>query len=373
MKFRLLFALLAFLFVASISVMPEQASAQTTVFSISPGDGLTTSGGLFAPALTPVYTTPPTYSDDDKDYDPLEEFVGGLKADASTEIERDKSRAGNRQITRILSGQIDRKMGIGPGRGPGDRPEEIAYSLDGAPQTGLSAGDGMATRFGLWQDTSVSIISGTESFRGYDGALLNVMAGFDYSFSDRFIVGLGLGWEYSGMGTDINGHQEHNGFTLAPYAAVDLYRNTLLEAMGAFTWSAVNQGSGPDYGSFRSMFGLQLAQHYLVNNWHLMANIGWSYSYTDAWQNRVNDVQIGELAFGGKVGYTFERVEPYLQVRYVVDTLAARDSDPDDFEGTFGLDILLTEQLFLNLEATNMFFRDHEYNTRLLGHLRYEF
>jgi hypothetical protein len=79
-----------------------------------------------------------------------------------------------------------------------------------------------------------------------------------------------------------------------------------------------------------------------------------------------------ELRVGGKAGYMFSFMQPYVGVAYLYD-VAETKRDPDEVEGAIGIDFFPTENFVISLEAANSFFRYDTYNARFGLNLRYQF
>ena len=262
---------------------------------------------------------------------------------------------------------------------------------DTLQMTGLSAG-GEASKFGVWFNPSYSWLDSDRSGSEYDGDAFLAMGGIDYEATPKVLIGLALGYEDSDLDTDYNGGTfESNGFTLAPYLAINLMDNLSFDAVAAFSWldndvtRTTNRGDlSGSYDSDRYMVSVNINYYRLVNNWNLSATAGYLYtnedqdSYEESGDatNTVDDadVHLGEWRIGGRVGYFINAAEPYCSLAYLYDTSRSDSSgDRNEMEGILGLNYYPTDQFICSAEVRNSFFRSDFNSTEFMVNLRYAF
>jgi len=142
-----------------------------------------------------------------------------------------------------------------------------------------------------------------------------------------------------------------------------------------------------NYNSFRSMCSTNLTWYHLLEHWNFSAKAGFMYAneYSESYIERSSyglraeigdrNAYLGEWSFGGRIGYFFDNVEPYVSLTWLWDPWMpnARTLDQDELEATLGLNIAATDRLTFSTELTNTFFRKFVNSTSLMCNARYEF
>ncbi len=273
------------------------------------------------------------------------------------------------------------------------------YEINTDGMRGMSAGEGQSRDglgLGFWVNGTYGLIGNTSSSSKYDGQTALVMGGVDYVLTDRIVVGVGFGIEGAYMKTKFygtKGDAGNVGLTIAPYLSIALMENLIFDMVGSV--SMLNKGStATAYNdAVRWMLSPNLTYYHLLNNWKFSGTLGLMYArevgyhYTNSsnlWlvsTPKAKDWVLGgkpaafetcELRAGGRVGYIFSFMEPYLGLAYLYD-VAETQVDPDEVEGVIGVDFYPLHNFIVSLEAANSFFREDTYNARFMMNLRYEF
>jgi len=244
-------------------------------------------------------------------------------------------------------------------------------------------------RWGVWAMPSVSWLSSPSAASKFNGNLYSFMGGLDYKITERFLVGVGLGYEYLYLKTSFNrGNMSENGLTAMPYAAFMITDTTILDTSFGLTAAHYNTMRNDNitakYDSTRTSWGTNLTQYFLLDKWTFSARVGNIYAneYRPTYWESDNrgpvssgNTYLGEMQLGGNVSYSFDRFTPFISAAYLYDyALRSGDQmDRDELQGTLGLSFKAMDSLSLNLQLTNSFFRENINNTRLLLNMRYEF
>jgi hypothetical protein len=282
---------------------------------------------------------------------------------------------------------------------PSNQVSQLRYPLDKTQladkerASGLAAGE-QGPRWGVWANGSVAKLGNSSQDTRFDGALYTGMTGADYRISDRLLVGFSVGAEHSNLRTQFNdGHQYLSGVTLAPYIGFALLDELILDVSASLTLQQGNQHRtmgflryDSRYQGTRTMLSSNLTYAKVLDNWRLSATGGFMYAndhapeYTEYSQilSRTIDRResyVGEFSLGGRVGYLFEKCEPYAGLTYLYDPWMTRGAelDRDEVEGLIGVNYVPIPAFLLSLELTNSFLRQDTNVTKLAINARYEF
>ncbi len=190
-------------------------------------------------------------------------------------------------------------------------------------QTGLNAGDGMASSvFGLWANYSYNDFDSDFAFQGtslaYDADAHNVLGGFDRLFGDRFLLGVAFGYQWLETDTRFNGGgQDSDGFTVAPYAAVLLSDIFSIDLSGGYSSLEYDQNR------ISPADGTGIEARFDSDRWFVATNLN-------------AFLPVDRFIFGAKVGYLYteEDQDAYLETGSVASanagllrTVASRNID----------------------------------------------
>lgn len=327
---------------------------------------------------------------------------GGNENTASQVVSEEVTKQSSRTTKRILGKRIAALMAPRPsGAAPGGTNQdphavnvsELGYGLD-TPPMGLAAGDAF-NKWGAWANGSVTKMANYSADQKYNGAMASSLAGIDYKLRENLVFGVAAGYEYTSLNTEFNdGELRSNGFTVAPYAAYAILDSLVVDVTAAFTLLSNDTlrnrtlfNLEASYYSFRSMISSSINWYHVIGNWTLNANTGFMYAneyspeYTEegAFGMRTtvpsSNAYVGEWSWGGRIGYLFSQMEPYVSVTYLWDAWMSGPSsqDPDEFEASIGVNLMASSSFLVTFELTNSFARDDVQNTSFMTSLRYEF
>jgi hypothetical protein len=174
----------------------------------------------------------------------------------------------------------------------------LAAAASDAPPVG--SGSGGSNSESVWMSTAINSIENDFSRTAFYGATQNLVAGFDLTRSDRYVLGLSVGYEASNFTTKFNaGNEKTRGFNINPYFAWLLSDTWSLDAIlgyGDFETRqsrtvpvvAIPLTTGPvnsDFSSKRSLASTNLTNIQTLGNWKLTGSLGylWSKRESDAY------------------------------------------------------------------------------------------
>lgn len=288
--------------------------------------------------------------------------------------------------------------GFTPGNGGNNntpnQPQAFDFRLNGG---GESGGDG-PSRNGIWAQGMWADVDKTEQYLKMHGNVYNVTIGADHRFSDRFLVGIALGYENVDFTTTFNtGKYKDEGETVSPYFAYTLSKNWTFDAAGSYSWLSYH--SNRDDGQFVSSSfsgnrvgaSANMTGNFAYGNWRLQSKTGVFYSfehqdsYTDSALEAVdtNSFALGRLSTGGKFGYDFNGVLPYIKLIAEWDfrtpasvlKINGQQSEVDHGGGESGIGIEINRRGFSgSLEADyNSLGRQDLDVWAIIGRVRWEF
>ena len=302
----------------------------------------------------------------------------------------------------VLSARVFDAVGaIGGGTDTGDLGAKSFYAGSGMQVgEGKSAGGG-ERRVGVWTNVAYSNIEDDLSSTAYDGNAYSLLVGADYRVSDRFLVGLAIGYENIDLDTTFNrGDIEADGFTVAPYAGYVINRYFTVDVSGGYTDSDTDMTrTSPASGSpitgqmdsSRWFVGGNLNAHYRINRISLLGRAGLLYATenqdafteSDTTFNPERDIDLGQLRIGGQVAYNIGKVQPYLTGTYEYDFnrevvvvgagQATPANDRSGFEVGGGVRFALSDRVSGGIEGSTHVGRDDFSSTSVSGNVRIKF
>ena len=228
--------------------------------------------------------------------------------------------------------------------------------------SGGGGGGGSDTQ-SLWISTTTDSLENTFSRTAFYGATQNVIAGYDFTRSDSYILGISGGYEASNYVTKFNsGNEKTGGYNLNPYAAwliSDAWSLDLIAGYGTFdTKQSRTVGTGPlttlavdsEFSSKRGFASSNLTHISTWDDWKLTGSLGylWSRRENDAYMESIapplgSDVPsskqtsrqwnlLGEVAYGRGNSETFlgARYEDILNFEKVELTAGAGEQPAND-------------------------------------------
>ena len=236
-------------------------------------------------------------------------------------------------------------------------PLKNAFDIPGAPssdgQTGLSSGD-EASGLSVWGSFANSWSSDTFSATDSDTVSQTGTLGVDKQISDRITVGASVTFTHSDTDTNYAvGSIESNGFTLMPYASMQLTDWLSADASFGYSYTETDQtvgGVSSDFNTdgYMGTFNLNASKWYgslmASATAGLMVNSNKRATYTDSngtvYQSSTDNLTQANV--GMSVGYWMEPMMPYISVGYAYDieaeapSTAGASDDPDEFKLSVG-------------------------------------
>ncbi len=303
-----------------------------------------------------------------------EALAGQVAEQALRKVNVQALRDQRRSLERMFYKRAMNVFGAKPGLSGGGQGVAGATS-------GMSSGE-YAPAWSLWADGSITPFGGWASGAQNNGTDYVAMAGLELVPTDRFMIGLGVGYGH----TDIFYHvgygakQHDNSLIVNPYLAVSFTDWLMLAVEGGLTFGAsqfsgdVATGAGSRNADYlTSSIGAALIPSYAFDRLVLSGQFGYSYSYKDYHSASFQDASTGLLNAGVGLAYHFDKCAPYINAMYSYDTLARDGYQPSDMVGVVGLAFTPVENFQADISVANTFFRAEEYNTSFDLTLRYTF
>jgi len=272
----------------------------------------------------------------------------------------------------LVSSRVSQfRQGSGSGRA-GIQSQSLFAAGNG---TGASAGENMDTRMGVWGNLAYLRSEGDKTGANFESDLMSGMVGFDYrlgSIDMPTFIGLGLGYETADITTSFNrGSIDTTGMTIAPYVSFGLTKVFSLDVVAGYTMLSYDTtrkdplSNANITGSFDAdrIFGAaDLVGGWSMNKWNLGGRVGMSYvtEEQDAYResNGVaraqSDIDIGAANTGVRLGYSFDKVEPYIGGTYSYNVSQSGEGVYDGrntLGGSVGLNFAVMPNLSVNVEG----------------------
>lgn len=231
---------------------------------------------------------------------------------------------------------------------------------------GRSAGDTFAN-WSPWLSYARTSSENNLSSTAYDGTQDSFLLGADYTFSERLVAGLAVGYENNEVTTAFNGGSlDNKGYTFAPYIAYLLTDTISIDGTVGYSNLSIDQtrinfgGGGnvilADTDADRWFVASNLNTFHRYRDLSLLGRVGIIYSEDDqdGYAERgaggqavaSNKSEFGQLQIGGEVAYSVHAIEPFASVYYEYDYesetpqvaagQAAPSRDDDDFRISAG-------------------------------------
>lgn len=214
--------------------------------------------------------------------------------------------------------------------------DHAMFAYNDLASAGGSSGGGGDTN-SLWINSSFSSLKNTFSRTRFDGDIQMIMAGYDHTVSDRYTLGVALGYQTSNLVTRFNtGDERTKGFNISPYFAYMLSDTWSIDlslghgkfntaqsrtiGTGAFTSMTVNN----DFSSTRSFMATNLTNVSAVGDWNLTGSIGIFAAklkqdgFVDSLTGTVpgSNKSIKQWNLAGEAAYSHRDSESYVGVVY---------------------------------------------------------
>jgi hypothetical protein len=277
----------------------------------------------------------------------IQPIAGAIRAQLSSLLRLKRSQRVT-QHGHVLVASTDRRSGFD---------YLAANDRSGAGGGGLGGGNTES----LWISSTANSLENDFSRTAFHGATHNLVAGFDVTRSDRYVLGVSAGHEASNYVTTFNaGNQKARGFNVSPYFAyllsdnwsVDLIagygefdtRQSRTVGTGLFSTMAVNS----EFSSQRGFVSTNLTNVSTWGNWNLTGSLGYlaskreqdAYTEETVLGNTVAESKqtlkqwnlSGEAAYGRGasetyVGLMYEKARDPLQVQFATGEQPANDPD----------------------------------------------
>ena len=161
------------------------------------------------------------------------------------------------------------------------------FAYNDLASAGGSVSSGSKDTNSLWINSAYSSLKNTFSRTRFDGDIQMIMAGYDHTVSDRYTLGVALGYQTSTLITRFNtGDEKTKGFNISPYVAYmlsDAWSFDLSLGHGKFSTSQSRTiGTGPatsltinnDFSSTRSFVATNLTHVSPLGNWNVTGSLG---------------------------------------------------------------------------------------------------
>ena len=225
--------------------------------------------------------------------------------------------------------------GFGAPAAPGGNTPDGGGATPTAPErgtmlntiTGHAAGSG-DNPVTMWTQGLMGTVHRSETALGMNGYVYNGMVGIDQHYDDDYTYGLALGYEQTRINTSYNhGYFRSTGYTASPYFAVVLTPVWTVDGSAGYTLERAETAS--NYKSVTGAFdgarwfaSSNITGGYAHDSWRFQPRAGVSFT-RDLQGNYVDNTggavagsgsNMGTLSGGGKVGYLYQGLVPYMKV-----------------------------------------------------------
>ena len=239
-----------------------------------------------------------------------------------------------------------------------DSRTDFNYLAQASGSSGMAGGLG-GDSSSLWISTAYNSLENEFWRTSFYGSTQNVLAGFDFTRSDKYILGVALGYEASDYVTNFNiGNEKTRGYNFSPYFALllsDAWSVDLSLGYGQFntrqsrtlpTGPLTSVAVGSEFDSTRSFASLNLTNVSAWGNWKLTTSLGAlatrreQDAYTESIGTTIASSKqtveqynvLGELAYGAGAseaffGAMYENTRDPEQVQFITGEQPANDPD----------------------------------------------
>jgi hypothetical protein len=294
--------------------------------------------------------------------EPTPEAVDQATEENATTV-RDIQRSSAGRIASFISTRINRSLVRrfelatgGFGREPAaarHRPRPGRHQLAVRPDTARpapqlaqdAAATGPSTPWSGWGNVSATLLENTNDSTGFDGTLINPLAGADRAFEGGWIGGVSLGYERIDLDTDFGGRDgelDGDGVSIVPYAGVQVADRVLLDGGAGYTYFdytrtdalAAAEGSfdGHRFLGFTNVTALAPAG-WAGRAVALSAKAGLLYAHeyqTAFGQVDSQTIQLGQINLGGEAAYRFTLGQTAAPSRVFANASFAYDAIQED-------------------------------------------
>jgi len=240
--------------------------------------------------------------------------------------------------------------------------------------TGASAGENMDTRMGVWANAAYLRSEGDKTGANFESDLMSGMVGMDYrigSIDNPTFIGISLGYETADITTSFNrGTIDTEGMTIAPYVSFGLTKVFSIDVVGGYTMMSYdttrkdplsNANITGAFDADRYFGAADLVGAWKADKWNIGARIGAShvseeqdaYRESNGTTHGVDNIGVSSANTGVKVGYAFDKVEPYVGATYSYDFANSGGvyDERNTVGGSAGLNFAVTPNVSMNVEG----------------------
>jgi hypothetical protein len=167
---------------------------------------------------------------------------------------------------------------------------DVNYLAAAGDPSGAGGGSGGGDTQSLWISTTSDSLENTFFRTAFYGATQNVLVGYDFTRSDKYVLGISGGYEASNFVTKFNsGNEKTSGYNLNPYFAWLLSDAWSLDLIAGYGWFNTDQSRAALIGvpvdsslsSKRSFASTNLTHVSAWDNWKLTGSLGYLWSQRD--------------------------------------------------------------------------------------------
>lgn len=215
----------------------------------------------------------------------------------------------------------------------------LAAATDGPSGAGGGGSGGDGNTDNLWISTANDSLENTFSRTAFHGTTQNVIAGYDFTRSNKYVFGVSVGYETSNFTTSFNnGEERTQGANINPYFAWLLSDSWSLDLIGGYGQFNTNQtrtvATGAlttntvtgKFSSKRGFVSTNLSDVSTFGNWKLTGSLGYLWSQRDQNAYTENGVTASSVDASkrtskqwnllGEVAYGRGNSETYFGARY---------------------------------------------------------
>ena len=240
--------------------------------------------------------------------------------------------------------------------------------------TGASAGENMDTRMGVWGNAAYLRSEGDKTGANFESDLISGMVGMDYrigSIDNPTFIGISFGYETADITTSFNrGTIDTEGLTIAPYVSFGLTKVFSIDVVAGYTAVSYDTtrkdvlSSANITGAFdadRYFGAADLVGGWTADKWTFGARIGAShvseqqdaYTESNGATHGVDNIGISSANTGVRVGYAFDKVQPYVGGTYSYDFVNSGGvyDERNTVGGSAGLNFTVAPNVSMNVEG----------------------
>lgn len=245
-----------------------------------------------------------------------------------------------------------------------------------------------------WLDSSLNAPTSNSHYE-MESNSLSLSA--DYAFTDKISGGISVPFSGSDIKQPSGSRTDVNGGTFMPYLAYSFGNGTSIDVSmgyGRSETSSSRPGNGGDvtsnYNSNTYMVGGGIGHSVFLDQLMLSGRVGYSFSRTrdesykeqnkakafivDSFSSK--EFNNGSVQIGGRVGYYFEQVAPYVSLDYSYANIINKPSETierDDLTAGIGASLPFSKSFQGSIDYRKVFLRTKTKNETAMASLRFAF